>query len=267
MKQIEIASAKLNVFDEGEGPVILFVHGFPLDHSMWRKQLEFLVTSHRVIAPDLRGFGGSSRISSDPISMETLADDLHQLLEKLDVVEPIVFCGLSMGGYVGWQFLFKYRSRLRGLIQCDTRAIADDEAGAANRKKLAELVLEKGTQPIAAAMLPNLFSRQMSNAAQALMEETKRVVEATDPRTVAAAALGLAIRPDITDQLGDIDVPTLLLVGADDRISPPDEMRGISQAIPGSQFVVVPDSGHMAPLENPDFCNNAIQEFVDSLDK
>jgi 3-oxoadipate enol-lactonase len=259
MKQVRANGVNLNVLDEGQGSPIVFVHGFPLDHSMWRKQIDEFAATHRVIAPDLRGFGASEG-TNGTVLMETFADDVAATLDELQVVEPVVLCGLSMGGYVGWQFFLRHRARLCALIQCDTRAIADDETGVANRQKLARLVRENGTAPVASAMLPNLFSS--TGDVQSLVEETRAVIERTNPEAVAAAALGLAARPDITDQLGDIDVPTLLIVGTDDKISPAEEMQGIAKRIPHATCVVVPDAGHMAPLENAEFTNRAIREFL-----
>lgn len=264
MKKVRVNGVQLNVFDEGQGSPILFVHGFPLDHTMWRNQLSDFAGTHRVIAPDLRGFGNSD-VTNGIVLMETFADDMAALLDALKVDEPVIVCGLSMGGYVGWQFFLRHRARLRALIQCDTRAIADDETGVANRKKLAELVLEQGTKPVADAILPKLFSSNGAEATQRLMDETRQVVKRTNPGGLAAASLGMAARPDVRDQLGAIDVPTLLIVGIEDKISTVAEMREIANSIPKSDFVVVPDAGHMAPLENADFTNDAIRNFLASI--
>lgn len=120
LKQIDIAGTTLSVADVGHGPPILFVHGFPLDHSMWRHQIAELSRDHRCIAPDLRGFG-QSRVTAGKVSMEQFADDLAELLDALGVTEPVVFCGLSMGGYIAWPFVRRHATRLRALILCDTR--------------------------------------------------------------------------------------------------------------------------------------------------
>ncbi|MHC4876003.1 MAG: alpha/beta fold hydrolase [Planctomycetota bacterium] len=264
MPRINIGEIELNCFDSGEGTPFVFVHGFPLDHSMWEYQLDEFAQSHRVIAPDLRGFGQSD-VTAGTVSMEQFADDVASLLDALNVTEPVVFCGLSMGGYIGWQFLARHRERVRALIQCDTRAIADGPEGVANREKLARLVLENGTEPVAAAMLPNLFAEAATPARQAAIQGTRQIVLRTNPAGIAAASLGMAARPDVTAGLPSLDVPTLLIVGEHDRISTVDEMQSIADAIPDAQFAVIPDAGHMSPLENPEAANSAIAEFLARL--
>src|SRR5438094_4929210 len=134
-KLVAIPGSTLNVEEVGQGTPILFVHGFPLDHTMWRHQIADLSSDFRCIAPDLRGFGQSS-VTAGTVTMEQFADDLAELLEALHVTEPIVFCGLSMGGYIAWQFARRHAPRLKGLILCDTRADPDAPEAAADRLKL-----------------------------------------------------------------------------------------------------------------------------------
>ena len=266
MKTVQANGVSINVHDEGTGTPILFVHGFPLDHSMWRGQLNSLVSEFRVIAPDLRGFGATT-VTDGVVTMETHADDLAALLDELGIErsQKIVLCGLSMGGYIAWQFHRKYKDRLLGLILCDTRAIADSPEVVANRKKLAATVLEHGTEPVAAAMMPNLFSAASNENRQHTVELTRQCLLATSPQGIAAASLGMAERPDVTADLPSIETPTLLIVGEEDRISTVDEMRGIADAMPNSEFFVVPEAGHMSPLENPEAVNAAIRKFAARL--
>lgn len=245
----------------GAGPPILFVHGFPLDHTMWHAQAAAFSPTHRVILPDLRGFGASETVSGT-LSMDRFADDLHALLEALSIVEPVTLCGLSMGGYIAWRFVDKYPARLRSLILCDTRAAADTPANAHNRLAMAERILNVGPEP-ATAMLPNLISTRTARQRPEILETLRETILSTSPEGIAAALRGMANRPDSTDLLPRIAVPTLLLVGADDRITPPDEMRQIAEAIPDAEFAEIPESGHMAPLENPTAVNAAIRRFLD----
>lgn len=268
MPKIDIGEVQLNVVDAGQGPPLLLVHGFPLDHTMWQGQIEALSASRRVIAPDLRGFGDSD-VTDGPrtdstMTMQQFADDLAALLDALAVAEPVAFCGLSMGGYIGWQFVQRHRGRLSHLIQCDTRATADTDEARAARLKAAEIVLKEGTQPIAASMLPKLFAESTAADNPTVVEATRQVMLNTSPQAIAAAQRGMAERPDVTEMLGRIDVPTLILVGEHDVISPPDEMRAIAAAIPGARFVQIDAAGHMAPLEQPAAFNAAIREFLTS---
>lgn len=267
MPRVTVNGFELHYVEHGEGTPLLCVHGFPLSHAMWREQLGELSRSFRVIAPDLRGFGQSTLgdLASDQLSMEQLADDLAQLLTALGISEPIVLCGLSMGGYVAWQFARKYRPRLKALIQCDTRALADTPEGVANRQRLAALVLDKGSEVIASTMLPSLFSVQTTEKQHAAIAQMRDIIHSTSPATIAAALRGMAARPDVREWLPTCDLPTLLICGIDDKISTVNEMREIAAALPQARLVVVPDAGHMAPLENPAFVNAAILREFEGL--
>lgn len=261
MKMVDAGGNALNVHEEGEGRPLVLVHGFPLDHTMWRSQIETFATTHRVIAPDLRGFGRSGP-AGGVVTMEQFADDLAAMLDALGIDEPISLCGLSMGGYVALQFAHKHPGRLRDLILCDTRSAADSPEAAEGRKKLAAQALAEGADVVARAMLPKLFSDSTRNKHPELVESMRQVILATAPATIAAAALGMATRPDVTEWLADIRVPTLVIVGEHDVITPVSEMRGLVDAIPDSVWVEVPEAGHMSPLENPEVVNTSMQEFL-----
>ncbi|HUY34633.1 MAG TPA: alpha/beta fold hydrolase [Pirellulales bacterium] len=265
MKQLSIHGLEFSIFDEGDGPPLLFVHGFPLDHTMWRGQLAEFATAYRVIAPDLRGFGASG-IGEAAVTMEQFADDLAAILDTLGVREPVALVGLSMGGYVAWQFVRKYRCRLRALVLCDTKAAADSPEAAESRLKVAETVLADGTEALARAMVPKLFAKRTIENRSPVVEAVRKVILQCNRQGVAAAQRGMAARPDVTDMLATIDVPTLVIVGEDDVISPPEEMRRIAQAIPGSRLVAIPKAGHLAPLENPAAFNAALGEFLAAVE-
>ena len=198
--------------------------------------------------------------------MEQLADDLAALLDALGIGEPIVLCGLSMGGYVAFQFCRKYAARLRGLVLCDTRAAADTPEVAAGRLAMADRVLREGPGPLVETMIPRLFAAETAQQRPDVVAALRDVMMNNDPRGIAAAARGMAQRPDSTPTLGDIRCPTLVLVGQHDAISPPAEMQTIAAAIPRSEFVEIPASGHMTPLENPTAVNAALKEFLARLE-
>lgn len=263
MKRVAVRGVEWNVWDEGAGVVLLLVHGFPLDHSMWAGQFEPFSTRHRVIAPDLRGFGASSA-SDESVSMEQFADDLAELLAALKINEPVVFCGLSMGGYIALQFVKKHADRLKALVLCDTRAAADTAEAAANRLSMAQRVLNEGAEIAAAAMAPRLFGKQTAQQQPERVEKVRRVMLSTAPAAIAAAQRGMAARPEMTDYLPQISVPTLVVVGEEDPISPVAEMRQIAESIPGAQFAIISAAGHMAPLENPAAFNEELEKFLAS---
>ncbi len=250
--------------DRGAGSAVLLVHGFPLDHSMWQAQIDDLAADCRVIAPDLRGFGRSG-VTEGTVRMEQFADDLAALLDALGVTDPIVLCGLSMGGYIAFQFWRRHAARLRGLVLCDTRAVADTPAAADGRREMAARVLREGPSPLVESMLPRLFVPATLRERPDLVERIRGVMMGHDPRGLAAALLGMAERPDVTRWLGSITCPTLVLVGGEDVISPPTEMRGLAQAIPGAPLVEIAGCGHMSPVERPAEVTAAMREFFAAL--
>ena len=264
MKTRTVNGIELAVADEGSGPPLLLVHGFPLDHGMWNAQVEALSGQYRVIVPDLRGFGQSG-VTEGKVTMEQFADDLAALLDALEVDEPVAFCGLSMGGYIGWAFWRNHRRRVRAMIMCDTRAAADTPEAAAGRLETADRVLREGPAPLVDAMLPKLLAEATLRSRPHLVESLRRVMLSTDPEGIAAAGRGMAERPDATSMLPRIDCPCLVLVGRFDALSTPDEMRTIADVIPGARFAEIPGAGHMAPVENPDAFNTVMIEFLGAL--
>lgn len=264
MPTTTVNGISMNYVDEGAGPVLLLVHGFPLDHTMWQFQIADLKEEVRVIAPDLRGFGATG-VTPGTVSMRQMADDLAALLDALKITEPVFFCGLSMGGYVAWQFIERHAHRLAGVILCDTRAQADTPKERETRLETADKVLKEGPGFLADSMPKKLFSELAHKEQGALVNATKAVIRKGNPEGVAAAARGMAARPDVRDRLPSIELPALVIVGTDDAISTADEMREIAEALPVSMFTEVPGAGHMSPLEAPDVVNTAILEFVQRM--
>lgn len=266
MQKISVGDVQLNVLVRGSGNPLLLVHGFPLDHGMWTHQIDHFSATHRVIAPDLRGFGQSD-VRPGGVTMRQYADDCAALLEALAVHEPVVFCGLSMGGYIAWQFALHHPQRLRGLVLCDTRAIADTPEAAEKRRSTADQVrAARSVEAVVESMLPKLLSDDTLTEQPALAQRLRQMMQHAPPEGVAAALVGMSQRDDVSGRLGKMDVPALVVVGEHDPISPVDEMEQIAQALPDSRWVVVPKAGHMAPLEQPEVFNNALQEFLTELE-
>lgn len=262
LRQIRLGTIDLQVCDEGAGPPLLLLHGFPLDHTMWRAQLDGLRDVARVLAVDLRGFGGSGGELGQVLAMETMADDCAALLDALEISTPIGLCGLSMGGYVAWQFWARHPERLSRLVLCDTRAAADSPETARGRLQMAERALREGTSFLVETMSERLFAPTTVQEQPHVVAATREVMSRTPPATVAAALRGMAQRPAMVSRLGEIRVPALVVCGEADVISPASEMRELAQAMPHARFVAIPRAGHMAPLEQPAAVNAAIGEFL-----
>jgi pimeloyl-ACP methyl ester carboxylesterase len=249
------------VRDEGTGMPLLLVHGFPLDQTMWEAQ-QPLAREVRLVTPDLCGFGRSTGPGQATLTMRQFADDLHAILDQLSITEPIVLGGLSMGGYIVWQFWQQYRARLAGLILLDTRAGSDAPEVAAGRYQLAERVAQEGVADAVDEMLPRLFAPATLQSAPSFVDQMRRVMAETSADAYAAAQRGMAERPDMSPYLADIDLPTLVLCGQCDVITPPGEMRGMARAIPRASYQEIPDAGHLAPREQPQAVNTTIQAFL-----
>lgn len=265
LKNVTVGNTSFQVYHAGSGAPLLFVHGFPLDHTMWQGQLDEFTRGYQVIAPDLRGFGGSGG-TRNMNSMASFASDLTEILDVLEVTEPVTFCGLSMGGYIGFQFASQYSERLSRLVLCDTRAQSDSDEAFENRQAVAERVLHEGPAFLAEALPEKLFAPSILQSQPELVEETRNVIRKTDSQAIAAASLGMANRPDSRGLLGNLKIPTLVVCGVDDAIAPLAEMREMAAAIPQAEFAEIPDAGHMAPLENPQAFNDALQQFLSRTD-
>jgi len=265
MKHISIAAGRLAVLDEGAGPPLLLVHGFPLDHTLWQNQMAPLAANYRVIAPDLRGIGGSSPIGPEAVAMADFADDLAQLLDALNIQEPVHYCGLSMGGYIAWEFWRRHLTRLRSLILCDTKAAGDTPETKATREKWATDVLREGMGAVEDILLPKLLGPSTIQQQPDAVALTRHMLQNTRRETFAAGQRGMALRHDMQSFLGEVRLPTLLIVGIEDAISPPAEMAEMAKAIPGSRLEMIPGVGHLTPLEAPAAFTSTVREFLAPL--
>jgi len=251
--------------DNGPGPVVVLLHGFPLNRKVWTAQETSVGSIYRVIAPDLRGHGGSAA-PGGIYTMDEMASDVLELLDALQLNEPVVLGGLSMGGYVALSLMARAPDRFRGLMLMDTRATADTPEAARNREQLAVTVeTTASTKPVVDAMLPKLFSDETRARRADLILPVRGGMERMSPRGMAGALYGMAQRPDRTAELANIRVPTLVLVGEHDVITPPDEARKLAGAIPGARLAIIPGAGHLAPLENPSAADEAILQFLGTL--
>jgi 3-oxoadipate enol-lactonase len=260
-QNIEVMDEALAHLDVGHGLPVVLLHAFPLNRSMWEAQMAALLGECRCIAPDLRGFGDSP--STGPYSMDRYADDVAALLDALRI-EKSVICGLSMGGYVALALWRRHPSRIRGLVLADTRAAADTLDGAAKRIELIELARQEGVPAVVERQLPGLLGKSTREKHPDLMERIRSMVR-TNVEGVTGALEAMRTRPDSTRLLPTIDVPTLIVVGEEDAITPVKEARAMHAAIPNSRLEVVPEAGHLSNLERPAAFNTALSDFVGSL--
>lgn len=260
LRRIRVNGVSLAVQVEGDGPAILFVHGYPLDHTIWAAPMAHL-DGWRRIAPDLRGFGASDAPDLG-YSMATYAQDLGALLDTLGV-SKVVICGLSMGGYVAFEFLRNWRDRVRALILMDTRALPDTLEGKRLRDQFAAEARETGAGEVAKREVPRL----LSEGAPADMRERVRAMIAATPVAGIVGALGaMRDRPDSRPLLAELgEMPVLVIGGTEDAITPPEEIRHLAAAIPGAGLALIEGAGHLTPVERPEEVVAALRKFLTSL--
>jgi pimeloyl-ACP methyl ester carboxylesterase len=248
----------MNTLDQGMGPAVLLIHAFPLNHTMWEPQLTTLTRHFRVIAPDIRGFGGSHPAS--PWTMEEMADGLNSMLDRLGITTCAV-AGVSMGGYIALPFWFKYPHRVRRLVLANTRARADNETEKAARNEMIAAIEANGTAILPDRMLPRLLGPK---APAAVVTTIRKMIEGVDPAAAAYAVMAMRDRVDFSTEVQRIQCPTMVVTGEDDVIIRLEDSQALADSIPGAQYFQVPDSGHLSNLENPADFNRVLLEFLRS---
>ena len=249
--------------DQGNGPVVVLLHALVLDHSMFSHQSESLSKQgFRVITPSYAGHGRSNRLHGEP-SVEAMTDQVFTMLDQLQITEPVILGGLSMGGYVAFAAWKKFQDRIRGLILMNTRAVPDTTEEAANRLRACTLIRQaKSISPLAATMLPRILGKTTVGYQPDVWQKVARILDLTDVEAACDALLALSTRPDRRPMLESIDVPTLVLAGEEDVISTPGEMEQIALGIRGAKFVTIPKVGHLTTLESPDQVSLALSKFL-----
>jgi 3-oxoadipate enol-lactonase len=251
--------------DHGIGLPVIFLHAFPLNRTMWDREIAALLDEqrYRLVSLDWRGFGESD-VVGEITTMDVLAGDIVALMDHLGI-EKAVLCGLSMGGYVAFACWRQYAQRIGGLILADTRPVADTPEAQANRENLARLAEMQGTTAIADLQLPRLISDYTRQHDPLVETRIRQMINAATPSGIAAVSRGMARRADSSDLLAGISCPTVVITGQQDAIIPPSEAQAYAERIPGAQFAVIPNAGHLSNLEQPDIFLATISSFLRSL--
>lgn len=247
--------------DEGKGPVLLFVHGFPLNGASWSQQSDAFKATNRVVVPDLPGFGGSEPLAGSA-TMARYAEGLFTLCQHLET-GPIVMVGHSMGGYIALAFARAYPLFLRGLVLVSTKAGADEPGVAAGRREMAAKVQGGGIEAVAKGLAPKMLSATPSN--QAMVLAVHNIIWTSRPQGVVSALLGMADRPDQRGHLDELRIPTLVVTGAGDALIPPSESSDLALGIPGAVLAVIPEAGHLVAYEQPPAFNEALKAWLEAL--
>lgn len=263
MPIIDTEFGSLHYLDEGQGdPPVVLLHAFPLSARMWEPQLEALGPSRRVVAPDLRGFGRSDvPAERSAYSVDAWADDVAALFTAL-ALERAVVVGLSMGGYVALAFLRHRPGALAGLLLADTRADADTDEIRSRREQQQELLQAAGHPVELADRLLEPLVGPTTSRREDVLATARGLLAANRTEGVIGGLEALKNRPDSTGDLARIAVPTTVVVGEQDQLSPPDVAGRMAGGIADARLVVVPDAGHLTNLENPAVFNQALQDLL-----
>ena len=257
-----IGSIDVGYEDIGSGLPVVFLHGFPHNRTLWAPQLSALAGRCRCIAPDLRGFGEST--PTGPWTMSQYADDVVGLFDLLGISTAVV-CGLSMGGYIAFELWRRYPERVRALVLADTKPAADNAETRAKRLAAVSLVNESGTGAFADAQLTGMVGKSTRERNPGLVAHLRYMMTAAPMEGVSGALHALMERPDSTGTISSISVPTLIVVGDEDALTPPKEARGMADQIRGSSLQVIEGAGHVSNLERPAAFNQVLSEFLDRI--
>ncbi|MFE1546888.1 alpha/beta fold hydrolase [Streptomyces sp. NPDC058718] len=261
MNFVQIDDTPIAYEDRGSGRAILLVHGHPFDHTMWQPQIDRFSRTHRVIAPDLRGYGitplGAITESTD---LGVFAEDLAGLLHHLEIDDYVV-AGLSMGGQIAMELHRRHPERVRGLVLADTFPAAETEEGKAARNAMADRLLKEGMQGYADEVLDRMVAPYNTHAAP----HVHRMMCATDPAGAAAALRGRAERPDYRESLTTVAVPALVVVGRDDTYTPVGDAEEMHALLPDSTLAVIERAAHLPNLERPEEFDAVLDSYLRSL--
>jgi len=253
--------------DQGpdNAPTIIFIHGFPLNKTMWDNQVELLMTDFRVITYDIRGHGESDA-GNDPFSLELLVSDLIGFMDVLEINKASI-CGLSMGGYIALNAIENYPDRFEAMVLCDTNCIADSQEVKEKRIAAVESIIKEGVNKYAIGSIPNLFAAKSIKLNLTAIDSVKNMILNTSELVLCSTLLALASRQETCSKLSNINIPVLILVGEHDILTPPAAAKSMHENISNSTFEVIEHAGHLSNLENPELFNHHLLKFFDLIFK
>ncbi len=261
---IAVNNFNLSYDDVGEGNIpIIFLHGYPFDKTMWLGQLDFLKLSYRLIACDIRGFG-ESKDEESALSIAMFGDDLIQFMDQLHIHKAVV-CGLSMGGFIALNAYQKFPNRFESLILCDTQCIADTAEGKAKRYATIDEIIENGVTSFNEGFIKKVFHKDSLTEKKELVEQLRGVVFSNSEQIIIHGLVALAERSESCSTLSEITVPTLIICGREDIVTPLSESEFMNANIKGSILKVIDKAGHVSNLEQPEAFNTHLSEFLESL--
>ncbi len=262
MPRIKSHDAEISFEILGAGPPVVLLHPFPANQEFWLPAAQPLLTRYRVILPDLRGHGDSD-VGEGPATMAKHASDLVRVLDNAKV-ERAGFVGVSIGGYVLFEFLRRHRDRVAALVLCNTKAQADSSEARASRMKSASEVLDRGTEQFFESMLPKLLGKSTHERRPDLVQGALRMMRKMSAEDVAMVQRGMAERPDSVETLKMVAVPTIIVAGEEDTLIGMAEAELMREKIAGAKLKVIAKAGHYSPWERPVEAGELLREFLDA---
>jgi len=263
MVRLRSSDAEIVYEAQGDGHPVVLLHPFPANRQFWSQLALILTPRYRLILPDLRGHGDSG-LGDGPATMEKHAADISRVMDDADVGRAVLV-GVSIGGYVFFEFWRRFRSRVTAVALCNTKAAADTPEARVGRLQMAVDALERGTEPFFESMVPKLLGKTTRDMRPDLVDGALRMMRKMSPEDVAMVQRGMAERPDSVSTLKMIDVPTLLITGDEDILTGVAEAETMRQNIPGAQLKVIAKAGHYAPWERPEEVGPLLRQFLDSV--
>jgi pimeloyl-ACP methyl ester carboxylesterase len=239
---------------------IVFIHGFPFDLFIWKRVISFLKDNFYCISYNVRGVG-KSKAGSGQFTMEMFVDDLEAIIEKLKLDKPVI-CGLSMGGYISLRAVERFENKLGGLILCDTKSEADPNAAKLKRAEGIKRINLGDRENFVVEFVKNCISEEFIRKNEKEFKEVLSHSLKINPVALKGCLLAMAGRTDTTEYLSKINIPVLVLCGENDTLAPSSSMKKMAGKIKNSDFAIIPNSGHVTSVENPEFVAEKIRSFL-----
>jgi len=263
MERVRSDDAEIVYWTLGDGLPVVLLHPFPANHEFWLPVAESLSPRYRILVPDLRGHGESA-VGEGPATMEKHAADLARVMEDAHAPAAAII-GVSIGGYILFEFWRKHRARARALGLSNTKAPADGPEARAARLQAADQVLDRGTESFLQSMVSRVLGKSTQESRPDLVAGALAMMRKMSPEDIAQVQRGMAARPDSIDTLKTVTVPTLLMTGDEDVLTGVNEAELMRRHIAGSQLRVIPRAGHYAAWEQPEEATRLLRQFLDSL--
>lgn len=239
---------------------LIFLHGFPLNGSAWEPQFEFFKSKYTVMTPDLRGHRQGPN-THGPWMIAHFADDLKQMMAN-NKMEKAVICGLSMGGYVALHFAKQNPEMVAGLILCDTQADADSNETKDKRYATIQKIQKDGLNSFAQEFSKSVLCENTLTKKPEIQKRVIAMILENKVESVCLNIVALASRRDSNPYLAEFKFPTLVIVGAEDKITPVAASKRLAEGIPNSKLQIIENAGHFSNLEQPDAFNLCLEKFL-----